>query len=210
MQLEADNKAIAATLKLWANARDHQREIEDNMYEDAKTSADDYLAILNKRLKGEEQYSDAWMAIEREITAVKKDQADAQKKIDDKKTKDAKDAADAQRKLADDELQAAKDRLAGLSDEDFAAEWSRRQHEGGAAIMYSQLDQDIAAGKYAPGGAYSSTGGPTSQVSSNPNYITGNTINVTANNAEDLIASINDYARRNGGLRVPGGVTAVS
>jgi len=35
-------------------------------------------------------------------------------------------------------------------------------------------------------------------------------VNVTANNAEEMVASLNDYARRNGGLRVPGGVTAVS
>jgi len=37
-----------------------------------------------------------------------------------------------------------------------------------------------------------------------------NGVTVVANSAEQLIASINDYARRNGGLRVPGGVTAVS
>lgn len=43
----------------------------------------------------------------------------------------------------------------------------------------------------------------------------GTTINIgtlvsSANNVEQLIADINNYARRNGGLRVPGGVTAVS
>ena len=37
-----------------------------------------------------------------------------------------------------------------------------------------------------------------------------NGVTVVANSAEQLIASINDYARRNGGLRAPGGVTAVS
>ena len=37
-----------------------------------------------------------------------------------------------------------------------------------------------------------------------------NGVTVVANNAEEMVASLNDYARRNGGLRVPGGVTAVS
>jgi hypothetical protein len=70
----------------------------------------------------------------------------------------------------------------------------------GQQVLYSQIAVDRAAGKYAPSDATSSVG----------TAITGNTINVTANNAEELVASLNDYARRNGGLRVPGGVTAVS
>ena len=40
--------------------------------------------------------------------------------------------------------------------------------------------------------------------------ITGNTIYVQANNPTELVAALQEYARRNGGLRLTGGVTAVS
>lgn len=54
-------------------ALDHTREIQDNMYTFGATSSQEYLAILQGRLAGLEQFSDEWMAVWSQIQAVTSD-----------------------------------------------------------------------------------------------------------------------------------------
>ena len=49
----------------------HNRMIEDNMFKVGKTTKDEYLAMLQKRLDGLQQYSDEWTAIWEQIKQLK-------------------------------------------------------------------------------------------------------------------------------------------
>lgn len=66
-ELDAVNKQIGQG---WTDAAEHQREIEDNMFELGVLSNEEYLAILRKRLEGLEWFSDEWTAIWNEIQAI--------------------------------------------------------------------------------------------------------------------------------------------
>jgi hypothetical protein len=59
----------------------HRNELEDNQYQMEVISKDRYLAILEDRLKGLEEYSDAWMAVMRKIQEVEGDALEAQMRI---------------------------------------------------------------------------------------------------------------------------------
>lgn len=61
--------------------QDHEREVQDNMFEVGDISNDRYLEILKERLAGLEMYSDAWMAVWRDIKQLEGDTLDSELKI---------------------------------------------------------------------------------------------------------------------------------
>jgi hypothetical protein len=60
---------------------EHRKMIEDNMYELEVISKDKYLKILEDRLKGLEKYSDAWMAVYRQIQELEGKALESQLKM---------------------------------------------------------------------------------------------------------------------------------
>lgn len=76
---EEERKRLEEDLSRFLKAvYDHQREIEDNQFEFHVMSKDRYLEILQQRLNGLEEYSDAWVAVMRKIQEVKDETLEAQ------------------------------------------------------------------------------------------------------------------------------------
>lgn len=79
---EEERKRLEEDLSRFLKAvYDHQREIEDNQFEFHVMSKDRYLEILRQRLVGLEEYSDAWVAVMRQIQEVQGEALDAQLEV---------------------------------------------------------------------------------------------------------------------------------
>ena len=215
-QRKKDEEAIRKTLEMWADARVAKRELEDNMYADGKLARDKYIALLEQRLTEEAEFTDEWVTEKSKLTRLLKDENDQQ-------VKDAKDAADKQKEIARDLLDALSEmrekqdnmyEVGAISAAEYIAilqgrlndfemysdEWTSIYKELQSLTAGTGQAVDTRSGNMVTAGM-GAAGGAAFNISN---------VNVTANNAEEMVASLNDYARRNGGLRVPGGVTAVS
>jgi TP901 family phage tail tape measure protein len=79
---EQDRKRLEeAVSRYLESVYQHRNELEDNQYELGVISKDKYLKILEDRLKGLEKYSNAWMAVYRQIQELEGKALESQLKM---------------------------------------------------------------------------------------------------------------------------------
>jgi len=212
---EADDKAIAETLKSWANYRDNMREIEDDMYKNDTLSFDQYKAILEKRLDGAVKGSDEWTAIQKKLNDTTKayqdknvkdaeDEARRLKQISDQKIKDAQDAANHMQEIQDNMFEVGAistgDYIAILQArlgqfEQFSNEWTR---------IYEEI-QRLGGSSGGFGSSGSHVGGFTGDQFQSPAAQQGTVINiatVTVPDPRGLVDVLQQIDRTYGGVPI--------
>jgi hypothetical protein len=218
LKKEADDKLIGEALQAWAKARDDQRQIEDDMYENDQLSFVQYKDILTKRLAVAVKGSDEWTQVQIKLNDVTKKYQDQQvkdaqknaddlKKISDQRLKDMQDALNKTMEIEDNEykvgalsadayLSILRGRLAGL--EQFSNEWTQ---------TFQEIQQVSADAGYGPVSA-SSLGATANRVGdsivggSGSGIMISGPVTVVANDPRQLVQQLQAIDRTYGGVPI--------